>query len=688
VNLQKNCSSLHTKPTLIDRHHKYKLWPNLMSSYDLEHGETLIGFEEAMDIVWQNQNPPDCSKAKYLIAEPFLQGVGSELHVHGVALAIAIATKRVFLQHGGWSWRFRNPHCAAQNKQSLECYYVPVSKCSLEDALATMKTINPEYTQPFPPPHSNSNANTNSSSNFTDQVQQGVEGGGNSVSRKLPVVRRPVHKAGQAPVQGHGSPFSVSGNSRTGHQNQHHHVTWTSMEDADLEAAVIKYGVQGRWQKIAAAMEKYGKRDVDCLLRFRREIRKRLNMRATPAANGVKRNFNDKDSMTDLLVENYGVVIMNKIMEVKVDEKTNAVSLSTTENDDKFSDNVLVLAFKVMLDNRKFVPNDFKYILDCAEVGQRGYGFWWWRAISATYLLRPNQPTLKLLQEHEDPVLKELNGMCVSAYVRHGDKGIEMSLIPFAKYAHTAECMWQKESENNPGSRGHCAAPLISANNNAIVTQSAIKLTNPESSASGHRALQANVNRAASQPRQLPINKRQPPNKKNLPTPPSTDNVIMPASFNSIQQPLLRGFEPSLHPRVFYLGSEDPNVFKQADAWAKSGNITLRYSKISQVLLSDRKGTMKHRDMENSMPSNRQMEYFSYLLHLQDLIRCRSFICTLASNYCRLVDELRATVGGKANAFYADLSLESCAAPPCIRPFSMAEYRGPIYDPTFDNLWR
>mmetsp|Transcript_15720 Transcript_15720/g.31748 ORF Transcript_15720/g.31748 Transcript_15720/m.31748 type:complete len:98 (+) Transcript_15720:1-294(+) len=97
---------------------------------------------------------------------------------------------------------------------------------------------------------------------------------------------------------------------------------------------------------------------------------------------------------------------------------------------------------------------------------------------------------------------------------------------------------------------------------------------------------------------------------------------------------------------------------------------------------------MKHRDMENSMPSNRQMEYFSYLLHLQDLIRCRSFICTLASNYCRLVDELRATVGGKANAFYADLSLESCAAPPCIRPFSMAEYRGPIYDPTFDNLWR
>ena len=47
------------------------------------------------------------------------------------------------------------------------------------------------------------------------------------------------------------------------------------------------------------------------------------------------------------------------------------------------------------------------------------------------FLLRPNAETLELLQYHSDPVIREADGKCVSAYVRHGDKGLEMSLVPF-----------------------------------------------------------------------------------------------------------------------------------------------------------------------------------------------------------------------------------------------------------------
>ena len=61
-----------------------------------------------------------------------------------------------------------------------------------------------------------------------------------------------------------------------------------------------------------------------------------------------------------------------------------------------------------------------------------------------------------------------------------------------------------------------------------------------------------------------------------------------------------------------------------------------------------------------------QLEYLSMIINLAYLVKCDAWVCTLASNYCRLVDELRATVGGKANRFYADLSRDTCSSPPCI----------------------
>jgi hypothetical protein len=61
-----------------------------------------------------------------------------------------------------------------------------------------------------------------------------------------------------------------------------------------------------------------------------------------------------------------------------------------------------------------------------------------------------------------------------------------------------------------------------------------------------------------------------------------------------------------------------------------------------------------------------KLEYISMLLNLYYSLRSEAYVCTLRSNSCRIIDELRATVGGKANRFYADLSIESCPHPPCL----------------------
>ena len=60
------------------------------------------------------------------------------------------------------------------------------------------------------------------------------------------------------------------------------------------------------------------------------------------------------------------------------------------------------------------------------------------------------------------------------------------------------------------------------------------------------------------------------------------------------------------------------------------------------------------------------LEYISMLVNLYYSLRSEGYVCTLKSNSCRIIDEMRATVGGKANRFYADISIESCPAPPCL----------------------
>jgi hypothetical protein len=44
-------------------------------------------------------------------------------------------------------------------------------------------------------------------------------------------------------------------------------------------------------------------------------------------------------------------------------------------------------------------------------------------------------------------------------------------------------------------------------------------------------------------------------------------------------------------------------------------------------------------------------EYISMLLNLEYSLQCDAYVGTLASNWCRIVDEMRATVGNDKIAF-------------------------------------
>ena len=76
---------------------KHKLWPDVISKFDLTHGETMYGLEEALDAIYKHQHPVDCKNSKFLISGMFESGFGSEQHVIGVGLATAMNLNRVYI---------------------------------------------------------------------------------------------------------------------------------------------------------------------------------------------------------------------------------------------------------------------------------------------------------------------------------------------------------------------------------------------------------------------------------------------------------------------------------------------------------------------------------------------------------------------------------------------------------------
>eukprot|EP01041_Mallomonas_annulata_P006580 gene6580-13310_t len=415
-----------TTPKLLEKDNNMKLWPGLLHPRDVKIGETIYGFQEAMEIIWKNQHPPDCSTAKFVISSGWQGGFGSEVHVYGAGLALALDLGRVYIAnpegpvHIGLldnTWQTRNPFCRSQNKLTLECYYEPWSSCSYKDALT----------------------------------------GGMHVK----------------------------------------HPNMLRLHDQDFKLR------------------------------------------------------NDRNE-----------TLPQHIID-KIGDRRTIVYVHTGFGDS----------------SHMLVPRPMKHLLHCSPMSPR-FDYYWWRAVSAAYILRPNAATLDKLDSLRKVVLGD---SCVAIYSRRGDKHVEMKLVSTDGYTTAAEMVWK------------LVEPMLK-------------------------------NRATG--------------------PPSPGNFTV------------------------FLASESPDVIKDGVQWGVSSGHKVLFTE-----LFDRREVSAHLDYK-AMRAKRlagrirhhDLEYLSMLLTLDLATRCQGWVCTLASNFCRLIDELRATVGGKANLPFADLSHETCASPPCIGP--------------------
>lgn len=101
-------------------------------------------------------------------------------------------------------------------------------------------------------------------------------------------------------------------------------------------------------------------------------------------------------------------------------------------------------------------PQMFKPILDCHPGISTEYGKThnflrfadqWWMSLATAYIMRPNKATLAKVAELRSrmkPPNPAEYGECIGVYVRHGDKGYEMTLFNTERYLSASEYMWDR----------------------------------------------------------------------------------------------------------------------------------------------------------------------------------------------------------------------------------------------------
>lgn len=107
---------------------------------------------------------------------------------------------------------------------------------------------------------------------------------------------------------------------------------------------------------------------------------------------------------------------------------------------------------KGKFDQLNAIPHSMSHVLECSPM-RADNKFYWWRAVTSAFLLRPNEDTVALLKKHHDLALTT-NDHCVSLFVRHADKVMEMELLPFQTYAETAKMMIEKGYSPKPENEG------------------------------------------------------------------------------------------------------------------------------------------------------------------------------------------------------------------------------------------
>ncbi len=295
-----------------------------------------------------------------------------------------------------------------------------------------------------------------------------------------------------------------------------------------------------------------------------------------------------------------------------------------------------VILLEHRADVSQLVPPVLTSLLRCSAVHTHHF-FYVWRAFSTAYLLRPNKATLKFFEEYRQSHQQQpypsyphsslsstdmstlipsstssssssstttATRQCVSVYVRVGDKHVEVHrLPPLSRYFAAVQYLWR---HGHIDGVTHLSSSSSSSLSSSSSSTSTTTTTTTESKKNGQGE---------------------------------------------------RG-EVEEEGGVMFIGSEDMPSITTAVTWGNIHHWSIHYttlfnrSSLSAALSWDQQTPLR----QHGTMVHHEYEYLSMLLNIDYHLHCNGFVCMMASNFCRVLEELKSTVAGKAQAHFVDVT--------------------------------
>ena len=99
-------------------------------------GTALVGTTHAQRVIYQHQHPADCAGLRFLVYRPCPHGIGSNIHVMGQALSLAMRFNRVLMVAEDREHPYYDRDYCPPGTSVHDCYFEPVSNCSWADVAA------------------------------------------------------------------------------------------------------------------------------------------------------------------------------------------------------------------------------------------------------------------------------------------------------------------------------------------------------------------------------------------------------------------------------------------------------------------------------------------------------------------------------------------------------------------------
>lgn len=111
-----------------------------------ERGQQMYGTVAAQHAIWMHQHPSSCHDKKFLVYEALGRdhGIGSVVHVLSIALQAALNMDRILLLAPQPQFEWVQGHYCEGMETLDECYFEPLSSCTILDALGDAQELNIE----------------------------------------------------------------------------------------------------------------------------------------------------------------------------------------------------------------------------------------------------------------------------------------------------------------------------------------------------------------------------------------------------------------------------------------------------------------------------------------------------------------------------------------------------------------